>query len=107
MKREAKKLLPTMKVEAEAETDLSFKECQAEIKKLSDIQTKKYGIKTIATLQNDELGEFQVFVNNYSMSNLIEKFGDDDVKWIGKLVDLKQEQDKQFDNEMIVLYPVA
>lgn len=105
--REPKKILPTMKVDAKGESDLSFVECQAEITSVHDVETKKFGKKTVMSLKNDEQGEFCIFLNNYSNEQIVKAFGNDDVNWIGKLVDLKLEKDKQFDNEMIVTYPVA
>lgn len=105
--REPKKILPTMKIEPEGETDIQAVETQATLKDLRDVPTKKYGIKVVATLVNDKYGEFQVFVNNYSMERLCEKWGNDDTAWKGKLVDLKIEKDATYDADMIVIHPVA
>ena len=109
MKREPKEILPTMKVKADdkEEMDLAFQEVQATILSVKDVPTKKFGNKIVMNLENDELGKFSIFLNNYSVEKLNEAFGDEDESWIGKLVDLKQEKDKQFDNNMIVTYPVA
>lgn len=103
--RSVKKLLPTMKIDAKGENDMSFVECQADIVSFVDVETK-FGDKVIANLQNAEQGEFCVFVNNYSMEKLIEAYGSDDKNFVGKIVDLKKEVDKNFNKEMIVLCPV-
>lgn len=109
VKREAKKIYPTMKIEAddENELDLAFKECQATIISVQDVKTNKYGDKVSITLENSEIGRFNIFVNNFSMENLIKAYGDDDKNWTGKIVDLKQESNEAFNNDMIVVYPVA
>jgi hypothetical protein len=101
-------MLPTMKIDADKknELDLAFKECQAVIVDIRDVETKKFGTKTVMTLES-ESGKFNIFLNNYSIEKLCEKFGNDDVNWKGKLVDLKKEKDKQFNNDMIVTFPVA
>ena len=108
MKRQAKILFPTMKADGKDanENELAFRECQADIVNLTDVATT-YGEKTIVALHNDDLGDFQVFVNNKSMSNLIESFGEEDKKWIGKIVNLTLEQDEKFKKNMIVLNPLA
>lgn len=96
-----------MKIEAEGEFDLAFKEVQASIVEVRDIETNKYGTKPVATLkdmQTDAL--FQVFLNNYSMSNLIDAWGDEDNTWKGKLVNVVRRVDERYDAEMIVLTPV-
>jgi len=107
--REPKEILPTMKIDAkkDVELDLAFQKTQAEIIKIKDVQTKKFGEKIVMNLENDKLGKFCIFLNNYSVEKLNEAFGKNDESWIGKVVDLKQEKDKQFDNNMIVVYPVA
>lgn len=109
MKRKAKAIYPTMKVDPDTdrELDMAFEECQATIREVHDIKTEKFGEKTIALLEKSDDGKlFNVFVNNFSMQKLIEEFGDEDTRWIGKVVELKQEQDPQYKNDMIVLHPV-
>ena len=107
--REPNEMLPTMKVEADknSELDIAFSECQAEIVEVKDVSTKLYGTKTIAILKNDKLKKFNVFLNNYSIELLVKKFGNNDDNWKGKLVNLKMEKDKVFNKNMIVLKPVA
>lgn len=102
-------MLPTMKIDADKknELDLAFTECQAQIVDIRDVETKKFGTKTVMTLKTvDGEQKFNIFLNNYSIEMLCEKFGNDDVNWKGKLVDLKKEKDKQFNNDMIVTFPV-
>lgn len=96
--RKANKVYPTMNTE-------TFRECQATIEEIKDVETKKFGDKIVAVLsEGDEV--FNVFLNNYSLEKLGEAYGEDDVNWKGKLVDLKLEKDENFNNDMIVLYPV-
>lgn len=101
-------MLPTMKIDADKknELELAFAECQASITDIRDVETKKFGTKTVITLDSNAKGKFNIFLNNYSIEKLCEKFGNDDVNWKGKLVDLKKEKDKQFNNDMIVTFPV-
>ena len=107
MKRQAKILFPTMKADGKDELDneLAFQECQADIVQISDVETT-FGNKTIVALHNDDLGDFQVFVNNKSMKNLVEALGEEDKTWIGKVIDLTLEQDEKFKKNMIVLTPI-
>ena len=107
MKRQTKVLFPTMKADGkdENENELAFKECQADIVQVSDVDTI-HGNKTIIALHNDELGDFQVFINNKSMNNLVEALGEEDKKWIGKIVNLTLEQDEKFKKNKIVLTPI-
>lgn len=108
MKREAKKILPTMKIDADAdnELDLAFVECQATIQKVFDVETKKYGNKPALSVIDNDGKEFNVFVNNFSMQNLIDAFGDEDKAWIGKVVSLVKEHDETYNTEMIVIKAV-
>lgn len=96
--RKANAILPTLKA-----TDLK-KPRQATIESLKDVNTK-FGEKIVMTLQDGE-ETFQIFVNNYSLEKLNDAWGDDDTAYTGKLVDLKQEKDPEFNKEMIVIYPV-
>lgn len=107
VKREVKELLPTMKIKADEneELDMPFKECQAEVIFIEDIETKNFGTKTKMTLEHDN-DKFQVFINNASMGKLIEAYGDDDVAWVGKPVNLTKEVDSKYKTEMIVINPV-
>ena len=103
--REPKEILPTMKITPDGELDLKFEKCEAVIKKISDIETKKFGEKTIITLENEKLKRFNIFANNYTIENLCKKFGNDDEKWINQKVKLELQKEKQYNNEMIVLVP--
>jgi len=103
--RSIKEFFDTMKIEAKNENDKSFVECEAEITAFFDVETK-FGDKVIANLKNEAQGNFSVFVNNYSMEKLIKAYGPDDEKFIGRIVALSKEKDKNFDKEMIVLNPL-
>ena len=95
-----------MKVDVKNENDIAFQECNATIISIIDIETR-FGGKVIANMDSEAIGEFSVFVNNYSMEKLIEAYGNDDKNFIGKVVTLSKEKDTNFDKEMIVLNPVA
>ncbi len=105
MKREVKKILPTMKIDAKNENDLAFKEVEGTITQFYDVETK-FGTKTICDVQSEEIGEFAMFVNNFSMEKLIEAYGDEDKNFIGKVIQTTKEVDKTFNKEMIVIKPV-
>jgi hypothetical protein len=107
MKRQAKKIYPTMKINTSQDNDIEFEECQCEIVDTKDVESKLYGEKTILVLKDTNERVFGIFINNYSMENLINSFGEDDKNWKGKLVDLTKEQDAQFKKDMIVVKPVA
>ena len=98
------KINPTMKMDVKGENDMPFKAIQAVIIKAEDVDTK-YDKKLKLVLENatEEL-LFEVFVNNFSMQNLCEAFGQEDEKWVGKLVDLKEEVDKKYNKKMIVIH---
>jgi len=103
--RTAKKILPTMKIAVKSDDDVVYQECDANIVSLTDVDTK-FGDKTVMTLSNKKLNEFNVFVNNVSMTMLITAYGDDDNEWIGKPVKLLKEVDSKFNKEMIVITPI-
>ena len=94
-----------MKVEVKGDNDVVFKEMEATIVSLTDVKTT-FGDKVIATLNNGK-ADFNVFLNNYSMEKLIKAYGKDDEKFIGKVVKLSLETDKNFGKKMIVLNPKA
>jgi len=101
--REIKQIFPTMKIEAK-EGDLAFQVIDAIIGDVKDIETK-FGSKIVCVLNNEKIGDFQVFLNNYSMEKLITAYGKDDSYFIGKIVSLSKEKDRNFDKNMIVLTP--
>ncbi len=100
-----------MKMDATGDNDMPFKPMQAVILKVEDVETK-YDKgdqkKTKVVLENakEEL-LFEVFINNFSMQNLCEAYGNEDEKWIGNLVDLKEEVDKKYNKKMIVIHAVV
>lgn len=105
-RREAKELLPTMKVSADGsdELSISFQEIEVKIISFEDIETT-FGKKLIATVSMKDDEKFCIFVNNTSLERLIEAYGDDDEKWIGKTVKLTLEKNEKFKSKMIVLNP--
>lgn len=104
--RKAKEINKTMKIIATGEDSIAFKEMQVVIKGIEDVDTK-FGIKAKAVLENQaEDLTFDVFLNNFSMQNLIDAYGEDDSSWVGQIVDLKKEIDGMYKKEMIVLHPV-
>lgn len=106
-KREVKEIFPTMKADGndDVENEFAFRESQAEIVQVYDVSTT-FGMKTICVLENEDLGKFQVFINNFSMEKLINVLGDEDKLWIGKIVNLTMEKDPKFNKDMIVINPV-
>lgn len=100
-------VLQTMKIDCKEASDLElpFKEMQAEIVEIKDIETKAYGTKTVVILENGEL-KFNVFLNNYSLEKLNEAWGNNDKDWKNKFVNLSKEKDKKYNKDMIVLNPV-
>jgi hypothetical protein len=99
--RKAKEILPTMKVKSTSDEDLEFAETEAVIVSIKDLDTK-HGDRIVATVDSGQL-KFDVFLNNFSTSNLIEKFGEDDVNWLGQRVRITKEKSPKFGKEMIVL----
>ena len=105
--RKAMEIYPTMKIDASGDNSIPFQEIQCVIVGSADVETK-YGDNFKVVLNRKELGiTFDVFVNNFSMQNLISAFGEDDVQWIGKSVELKKQVDKKYNKEMIVIHAVA
>lgn len=106
--RNSVEMLPTMKVNEKKlkQGDFLAKECQVSLLDIKDVQTDSYGLKVIGIVENADLGKFQIFLNNFSIANLVKAYGSDDENWKNKPVELKIEEDPQFNNEMIVVYPV-
>lgn len=100
-------VLPTMKIDCKeaSELEIPFRKMQAKITDIKDIETKKFGTKTVVILEGEE-EKFNVFLNNYSLEKLSEAWGNDDKNWKNRFVDLSQEKDKKYNKEMIVLNPV-
>ena len=104
--RKALEIFPTMKLTATGENSIPFKGLQCTIVETADVETK-FGESFKVVLNNQEHGlTFDVFVNNFSMHNLINAFGEDDVQWIGKFVNLTKEVDKKYNKQMIVIHAV-
>lgn len=106
-KRKKTELLPTFKPKSDGEdlTVVLEEDKQVKIIAVKDVSTK-HGDKIVATVELDDK-RYNVFLNATSQNNLIDAFGDDDERWIGKLIDLKKERNAEFKSDMIVAYPVA
>ena len=106
--RHAKEINPTMKIDSTGtENAIDFREIQVVILAVEDVETihgKK--VKVVVENKAEDLN-FDVFLNNFSMQNLITIHGDDDIKWIGKVVDLKKETDTKYKKDMIVLLVIV
>ncbi|MBU0894581.1 MAG: hypothetical protein KKF48_03005 [Nanoarchaeota archaeon] len=103
--RKAKEILPTIKVKPTSDEDLEYvKEMDVSIQKIKDLETK-HGDRLVATVDSGQL-KFDVFLNNFSISNLIGKYGEDDVNWIGQKVKITKDKSPKFGKEMIVLKPL-
>ena len=105
--RKKQEIFQTMKISPkdDDENAISFEDCQITLIDFADIETK-FGLKTVATVEKDG-DKYNVFLNQTSLNNLIEAFGEDDALWLNKVCDLKKEIDGKYKNEMIVFYPVA
>lgn len=103
VKREKVELAETLKAEA---FDVDAIVGQFEILEVKD-QATKHGDKIILTLRNNQSGDKNsLFVNMYSNNAMIDKFGDDDKMWIGKLVEIVCQNDEHFNNKMLVCKPL-
>lgn len=71
------------------------------ISSVTDVQTK-FGENTIITLVDGD----SVFMNAVSNNNLVSKYGEDDLLWIGKPIRIICEKDKIFGKNMLVIYPL-
>lgn len=109
--RQKKELLPTIKVKVQEGEELSvlfddeIASNQYKIVGVKD-QDTEFGEKTIMTLDciNDG-NKYNVFVNATSLNLLVDKFGENDAKWIGEKVTLSKEKNSKYKNEMIVINP--
>lgn len=79
------------------------------INSIKDIETKfdkkdDEG-KTVITIKTHDEEEIliDVFVNNFSMTNLVKAFGEEDKHWINKQVMVTKETDKTFNNPMLII----
>ena len=98
---------PTMKVDGSGENAISFREMKAVILEVVDLETK-FGSSIKAVVENtEEEMKFNVFLNNFSIERLVKAYGEDDVAWIGKVVEIKKETDPTYKAEMIVLCPIV
>ena len=99
-------ILNTMKIDSSGELAIPFQEMKAVILEIVDLETK-FGDSIKAVLENAEKEmKFNVFINNFSMKNLCDVYGEDDVAWIGKIVEIKKETDTTYNKDMIVLHPI-
>ena len=109
MKRDKIELLPTLRTTMPDDGDdnsvVVEDDIQLTVVSVRNIATS-YGEKVIAGLENESLGRVQMFLNSYSINNLIEAFGSDDDFWKGKIVTIKKEKDKKFKKLMLVCYPL-
>lgn len=105
-KREAIELLPTMKAKADENDELAivFEAVKVKLVSFTDLKTG-FGDKIIAVV-NDGKKDFNLFVNVTSLNKLIEAYGDDDEKWIGKTANLTLETNEKFKSKMIVINPI-
>ena len=94
-----------MKVNPTTDEDIPFYECEGTIEGITDVETK-YGERTVLRVMDTNKKEFSVFVNNYTLERLIDGFGAEDSKWLGKTVKLTKEKDATFGKEMIVVSPL-
>ena len=101
MKHTKVEVYPTLKVEDGFE---GLDECK--VVKVKTINTK-HGDKTVATVehrQNKKDVRNDVFLNQLSINNLIDAFGEDDESWIDQKIKLVVEKDPQFNKKCIVAH---
>lgn len=72
------------------------------IKDINDVETR-FGNNTIISFDDGD----SIFMNNSTLNNMIDKYGEEDKNWIGKGVRLVCEVDKVFSKKMLVLYPIV
>lgn len=112
MKQQKKLLLPTLKINVKRSdlNAIAFGDkyaVQYEIIGIKNNVETKFGTKQVLELSRSSDGfRLCCFINDKSLNNLIEAFGEEDADWVGKLVNLSKEQSEGFDNEMIVVTPV-
>ena len=89
MNREKIELLPTLRVTMPNEGDENAvvveDDLQLTVVSIKNIPTT-YGEKALAILESESLGRVQMFLNSYSINNLIEAYGSNDDQWKGKIV---------------------
>jgi hypothetical protein len=67
---------------------------------LEKLISTRYGDKRVLVIEDEK----QVFLNAFSLSNLVKSFGDDTEKWQGKLIHIDVEKSKRTqDKASIVL----
>lgn len=100
--RKKNEVVPTLKADDFKAGDTVI--ATAIVNDIKDVETKQYGLKTVIVLENQQDNvKQQVFLNNYSMSNLIDAYGEDDTNWRNKFVSVECQKDKDFNKKMLVV----
>lgn len=98
MKREKVEVLPTLSIES-GFTGME----KAIIDVVKDVETKRFGLKTVIEITDEKTKErCGFFLNATSQNNLIDVFGSDDTNWIGNQIKLEVGKDKTYNKKMIV-----
>ena len=100
-KRKKNEISPSLKARDYKVGEIPIDE--GRIVSIKDIETK-YGDRSVITVDTTG-GSKDIFLNDFSLNLLIDKFGDEDEDWIGKKITTKVEEDKTFKNRMIIVYP--
>lgn len=102
VKRKKSELVDALKA-SDLKTDWEIKD--AEITEVKDVKTKFSDNERVVISFQDVKDDvkFAVFVNQKSLNNLIDAFGEDDKKWIGEHCKLSLETDEKFGKKMIVI----
>lgn len=107
VKRKKKEINDTLKAEDFKEGDQPIKE--GSILSVKDIMTKfskNQELQTVCAIQDKKDGQkWDIFLNNKSLNNLIEGFGDEDDSWLNKHVTIVCEKEPNFKKLMLVVYP--
>ena len=102
MKRQKKELLDTLKAD---NYKLGGVVEQADIGAVKDLETNNYGTKTIMQFLTAEGEQKQVFLNSYSVNNLIDAFGEEDKRWVGETITIVCEEEPKFKKKMLIVKP--
>ena len=75
----------------------------AKIIVVRDIETKfQDSVKTLLEIETEEGDNVSVFLNQKSINNLVDDFGENDESWVGKKIKSQIEKDETFGQLMIV-----
>jgi len=104
-KHDKKEIYPTFKVNPKDDDENAVRftdDVLGLVEKVAPADTK-HGDKFVMTISTKEEGMFNVFLNQQSINNLVDAYGEDDKDWLGNNVKLSLEHNDKFDSDMIVV----